>query len=130
VSAVADPETFTAPTRVERVKFQGLLINGDLPHAYFGRQIVSFQNLKALCREGEVGREPVCNLFKTLRSGRNLSRSNNNDDNINKEVLRSPEGEIKTQANLMIFAKCKPELTSETNNRHNKVSPWNFKQYV
>jgi hypothetical protein len=41
VSAALRLETLRAPVIVERIKFRGFLINGDVPHAYESSNIVS-----------------------------------------------------------------------------------------
>lgn len=42
VRVVIGPEMVIVPIIVERVKYCGLLINGNLPHTYTFRQYVSF----------------------------------------------------------------------------------------
>jgi hypothetical protein len=69
VSAVTGQEMLRSRITVERVKFRGLLMNGDLSHAYLGSNIVSTpEQLISIALRSESQEGPVCNLFYTSRS--------------------------------------------------------------
>jgi hypothetical protein len=111
VSAALFLEILRALLVVERVKFRGLLINGDFPFTYFGSNRVSDAEQLTNIVSLRESREETC-LYCILHiTCIKAFMSNNNADTISEEVLKCLDGEIKLKAYLIAYVKRKPDRT-------------------